>query len=193
MEDNLSEVFTASWGKLLFGSMIAEHPYHTGVVASQGNSTINLRTVILRAVDPDNKQLVFYTDIRSAKITDIQNSPNLSWLFYDSTECIQVRVSGAAIIHHMDTVTQEHWERLRNESRKSYMAIPGPSAGIEHDTDGLEHLDEDNMDWEAGYINFAVIVTTVSFVEWLRLSKTGNRRAEFRLINDGWKGQWLIP
>jgi pyridoxamine 5'-phosphate oxidase len=193
LEDTLSEIFTHCWSKLLYGSIIASDAYHIGVVGTQLNAEINLRTVVLRAIDPDDKHVLFYTDIRSAKLDDINNGSNLAWLFYDAAEKVQLRLSGEAIIHHQDELAEQHWQKVHTEGRKSYRAIPGPSTGIDHPVDGLEYLNEDNHDPEAGYKNFAVIVTQVNFIEWLNLKEDGHRRAQFRLIDNNWKGQWLIP
>lgn len=192
MEDNINEVFTICWGKLLYGSLITSNAYHTGVVGTQLNGTVNLRTVVLRAVKPDEKQVIFYTDIRSAKMNDLKINPELSWLFYDGEDKTQVRAAGNAIIHHQDELAAEHWGKVGENGRKSYMAIPGPSTGIDHPADGLEHLKEDNTA-DDGYNNFAVIITRVNYIEWLSLKDSGHRRAEFRLIDNSWKGQWLTP
>lgn len=192
MEDTLSEVFTQCWGKLLYGSLASNHAFHTGVIGNQQGVSVNMRTVVLRTVDPEEKLLLFYTDQRSAKMRDFSINPLASWLFYDSSERVQVRLSGEVDIHHMDETTENHWQKVSKEARKLYMAVPGPSASSDHPADGLEHLNGDT-NTEEGYPHFAVVVTRVNHIEWLSLKEGGHRRAEFRLMDNGWKGQWLIP
>jgi pyridoxamine 5'-phosphate oxidase len=171
---------------------MADNAYHTGVVGLQHNNEVSLRTVVLRTIDPDEKEVVFYTDNRSAKMEDIASNPNLSWLFYDSKEKVQLKLSGEAIVHHDNPTAQHHWEKVHAAGKSSYMAIPAPSTAVDHPVDGLEHL-TDNSTADEGYANFAAIVTRVNFIEWLSLKDTGHRRAQFRLIDNSWKGQWLIP
>ena len=192
MEDNINEVFTICWGKLLYGSLITSNAYHTGVVGTQLNGRVNLRTVVLRAVDPDEKQVIFYTDIRSAKMEALKANAEMSWLFYDAEDKTQVALAGNAVIHHQDAFALQHWGKVGENGRKAYMAIPAPSTGIDHPGDGLEYSKNGITD-EDGYKNFAVITTEVNYIDWLSLKEGGHRRAEFRLINNSWKGQWLVP
>jgi pyridoxamine 5'-phosphate oxidase len=192
LEDTLSEIFTECWSRLLYGSIMADNAFHTGVVGTQLNGQVSLRTVVLRSIEPDNKQVIFYTDVRSDKIEEIGTNPNLSWLFYDNKEGVQLRLAGDGIIHNQDDVAAYHWGKVHDAAKRSYLAKPGPSTGISEPADGLEYLNADS-DLEAGYSNFAVIITEVNFIEWLNLKDSGHRRAEFKLIYNSWKGQWLIP
>lgn len=193
LEDTLSELFTQCWGKLLYGSFIADNPFHTGVVGTQNGNEVSLRTVVLRSTDPDEKQLVFYTDFRSAKMTELKSNSNISWLFYDPVEKVQVKISGEAIVHHQDEVSLQHWENVHARGRTAYMSVPGPSTGISEPVDGLEYLNDSDAINENGYTNFTVVITQANFIEWLRLKSSGHRRAQYRLIDGNWKGQWLIP
>jgi len=172
--------------------MMSDNAFHTGVAGTHLNGEVNLRTVVLRGIEPDAKQVIFYTDSRSAKMEDLKTNPHLSWLFYDHKEGVQLRLSGNAIINQDNDIASYHWDKVHNGGKRSYLAIPGPSTGVAEPTDGLEYLNDDS-DLEAGYKNFAVIVTEVNFIEWLNLKDNGHRRAEFKLIYNSWKGQWLIP
>jgi len=192
LEDTLSEIFTDCWGGLMYGSFMADHAFHIGTIGTQNQSEINLRTVVLRSVEPDNKEIIFYTDIRSAKMDDLKFNPNVSWLFYDHKQGLQLRVSGDAVIHHDDDIAASHWGKVHSGGKKSYMAKPAPSTTVDKPADGLEYLSE-NSDLESGYKNFAVIITQVNFIEWLSLKSSGHRRAQFKLIDGSWKGAWLIP
>lgn len=176
----------------MYGSFIADNPFRTGVAGTIKNDGASLRTVVLRHTDPDEKQVIFYTDSRSAKVDELRAAPQISWLFYDPIEKIQVKLGGNAIIHHQDNVARDYWSKVNARGRMAYMAIPAPSVSVSDPVNGLEYLDDDS-DTEAGYQNFAVIITQVNFIEWLILRDNGHRRAQFRLIDESWKGQWLIP
>ncbi len=171
---------------------MSSNALHTGVVGTTLNGTVNLRTVVLRRVEPDAKQLIFYTDARSAKMTDLEVNAGISWLFYDGADKVQIRLSGTAIIHNRDEVAAYYWDKVKPAGRRSYQAIPGPSTSVTEATDGLEHLNK-NSHPDGGYDNFTVVITQVDVLEWLCLNDTGHRRAQFRLLDGSWKGQWLIP
>lgn len=192
MEEVLSEVFAQCWAKLLYGSLFVENVYHTGVIGTQFNNEVSLRTVVLRTVDPDKKEIIFYTDHRSPKIGHLSNYPQLSWLFYDPNEKVQIKLLGNVIIHHLDELSNVHWGKVGQKGRRAYQAIPAPSTSVSEPADGLAYLNQ-NSHHEDGYQNFAVILTEVNYIEWLSLKDTGHRRAQFRLVDNNWQGQWLIP
>jgi pyridoxine/pyridoxamine 5'-phosphate oxidase len=179
--------------KLLFAGNDVSHPFRTGIVATADTPGINMRTVILREADVENNVIYFYTDIRSEKITDLRMDDNISWLFYDAEEKVQLRLSGSAIIHHQDEVTKRYWQKVSPAGRRSYSAMPGPSTVVDMPADGLTHLSSADNSADVGLDNFAVIRTQITFLEWLSLDRDGHRRAAFNLINGNWQGNWLIP
>lgn len=186
------------WLRILNGSVKYKDVLHNPVVANINQHGVNIRTVVLRKVNIAKKQLAFHTDIRSGKWKDLQQQNNISWLFYDAPGRIQIRLSGTATLHQDDAVAEEAWTTSTMSSRKIYLGETGPSATSASPVSGLPDAFEANdpspEESRAGRKNFGVVITTVTWMEWLWLNSKGHRRAGFTYSEDGsFKGDWLIP
>lgn len=187
-----------SWLRLLNAAVRYKDAMHNPVVANVNQYGINIRTVVLRKVKPVEKQLVFHTDIRSGKWKELQQQNNISWLFYDAPGRIQIRLSGKASLHHNDAIAEEAWEASTMSSRKIYLGEPGPSEIAALPVSGLppafEADDPTPEESKTGRKNFGIVVTTVTWMEWLWLNSKGHRRAGFTYFDDGsFEANWLIP
>lgn len=194
----LEELEKDSWLRLLNGSLKYKDALHNPVVANVNQHGVNIRTVVLRKVNTAKKQLTFHTDIRSGKWKDLQQENNISWLFYDAQERVQIRLSGTATGHHDDAIAQEEWEASTMSSRKIYLGETGPSTISAIPVSGLPGAFEANDPTQEeslpGRKNFATVVTKVTWMEWLWLNSRGHRRAGFKYLDDGsFTANWLIP
>lgn len=183
---------------LLNGSKNRKEAFNTGTLGTQTKSGVNLRTVVIRQVLPDEKTISCYSDSRTEKIQEISSNRAVSWLFWDSERSIQLRLSGTATIHTDDAIANEHWGQTRPVNRKNYMAIQTPGSPLPQPLSGLpEGLDERDPtleESESGREYFAVVQTHVHFLDWLYLSKEGNRRAKFRYeAGTVTEMQWVVP
>ena len=186
------------WNRLLNGSLRYKNVFHNPVVANVNAVGVNMRTVVLRKVLPDKKQLVFHTDIRSGKWKELQQQNNISWLFYDAQLRLQIKLAGIATLHQDDLIADEAWATSTISSRKIYLGEDGPSNKTTFPTDGLpdayQTAGSTIIQSKAGRKNFGVVVTTVTWAEWLWLNSQGHRRAAFTYNKDGsFSAHWLIP
>ena len=186
------------WMRLLNGSLKYKDALHNPVVANINQHGVNMRTVVLRAVNTTNKQLVFHTDIRSGKWNELQQHNNISWLFYDAPGKIQIRLSGTATLHQDDEVAEKAWTTSTMSSRKIYLGETGPSVIAVSPVSGLPAAFEANdptpEESRAGRKNFGIVITSVTWMEWLWLNSKGHRRAGFKYFEDGsFSADWLIP
>jgi pyridoxine/pyridoxamine 5'-phosphate oxidase len=152
----------------------------------------------LRKVNIAEKQLAFHTDIRSGKWNDLQQQNKISWLFYDAAARIQIRLNGTAALHHDDKIADEGWQSSTMSSRKIYLGEQSPSAISPLPVSGLPTAFEANdptpEECIAGRKNFGIVVTTITWMEWLWLNSRGHRRAGFKYLDDGsFTANWLIP
>ena len=198
IEYSLEGLEKDAWLRLLNGSVKYKDVLHNPVVANVNDYGINLRTVVLRKVNIAKKQLAFHTDIRSGKWNDLQQKNNISWLFYDSPGRIQIRLSGTATLHQDDVVADEAWTASNMSSRKIYLGEIGPSVIAVSPVSGLPAAFEANdptpEESKAGRKNFGIVITSVSWMEWLWLNSKGHRRAGFKYFEDGsFRADWLIP
>ena len=179
----------------------AKHEWHLPVVSTidlQGRPTG--RTVVLRRVewsDDGAPRLVFHTDVRSRKTTEIQACSDVSWVFYDRRRKIQLRAMGVATVHHRDDHADEGWSRTSLSSRRCYLAPVAPSTVLEHWDPNLPpellKASPDQTGSEAGRSAFAVVSTLVGQLEWLELHHDGHRRAQWTWTTDGVQAVWLAP
>lgn len=186
------------WNRLLNGSLRYKDAFHNPVVANVNAEGVNMRTVVLRNVLPDKKQLAFYTDIRSGKWKELHMQNNISWLFYDAQVRLQIRLAGKVTLHQDDLIADGAWAASTVSSRKIYLGEEGPSNKTTIPTDGLPDAYQTAaptiIQSKAGRKNFGVAVTTVTWMEWLWLNSQGHRRAAFAYNNDGsFSAHWLIP
>lgn len=194
----LSDIEKDCWARLLNGSLRAKDALHSPTVANVYEQAVSMRTVVLRHTNTLTKQLTFHTDIRAGKCSQIAQQPRLSWLFYDAHSRVQMRLSGQATIHNNDALAEAAWAKSTANSRKIYMGSHAPSLPSPIPTSGVptpfESADPTLAESEAGRKNFAIIITTIDWLEWLWLSSKGHRRARFQYKQAQLVEQsWLVP
>lgn len=182
---SLNSILVQIWIDLGQGVVRARHPFHTPALASQADSGPDVRTVVLRHVDPSRRRLLCHTDFRSPKVGELQASPDVAWLFYDPGNKTQLRIKGRVQVHHEDELARARWEQSTTRSRQCYHAAYAPG------TPGTATLAAEPL--EAGFDNFAVIDCTVTSIDWLYLRSRGHLRARFEWQDITWHSQWIAP
>jgi 3-hydroxyisobutyrate dehydrogenase len=195
---SLADIETEIWNLLTAGSKNPKEAFYTGTLGTQPTSGVELRTVVIREVNVQDRQIICYTDKRAAKVAEIQIYPTISFLFWDAEKRIQLRLSGKASVEINNQLTDKHWQQTTPSNRRSYMAIPAPGSLLDHPSSGLSpELDgrEPTLEEsEQGKVNFAVIVSTVHQIDWLYLGSKGHRRAMFRYEKGLLKeSSWMVP
>lgn len=197
-KNSLNSLEKDIWNRLLTGALGYKDPFHNPVVANTNANAVNMRTVVLRKVWPDKKQLAFHTDIRSGKWKELQKHDNISWVFYDAAAGLQIRLAGFATLHQEDSIADEAWNASNLNSRKIYLGENGPSVKVTLPTSGLpaafDLKDPSINESIAGRKNFGIIITTVNWMDWLWLNGNGHRRAGFTYNDNGdFFADWLVP
>ncbi|QJD96803.1 hypothetical protein HH214_13460 [Mucilaginibacter robiniae] len=196
MQSALKNIFDDCWQKLTEAGQQPQSGFRNITVANLADDGINSYTVVLRKASADTSTLTFHTDWRSPKVNQIQQNSRITILTYNSQEKVQLLLKGTAVIYYQDEVSLQAWQQQGYKSRKSYLAQPAPSTPVDEAVDGLSYLsgqlfESDDPD---GYENFGVVEIKVDFLEWVKLSHEGNRRASFtRNENKAWQHSWLIP
>ncbi len=196
-EISLDTLLASIWESLENGARSRTHPFHTGVIATIAEDAPQARTVVLRKVIADTRTLIFHTDQRSQKISELTKNPNISWLFYDTTARVQLRLSGTATLRHTDALADVQWQNTKLLSRRCYLAI-APSTRLEKAGSGLpESLLKRNPtleESEAGREHFTVVETHIHTIDWLWLNSSGHQRAKFVWQSDGEViANWIVP
>jgi pyridoxamine 5'-phosphate oxidase len=147
----------------------------------------HLRSVVLRAVEADLREVCFHTDARSAKAADLSACAHCALALYDPQAAVQIRIEGRARLHCQDEVASDAWENSTTSARRCYAIEPAPGTVLEAPTDC--HWADDVPARE----RFTRVVVEVERIEWLYLRSSGHRRALFLRTQDHFSGHWLVP
>jgi 3-hydroxyisobutyrate dehydrogenase len=199
-EFTLENIYTDCWERIALGAKSAKHPFHLVTLSTINNGFPEIRTVVLRKVNPIESTLNFHTDYRSPKVNQIKENPSVAILLYDFESRLQIRLRAKATIHHLDFICEEAWGKSRLESRRCYLVDPSPSSIINLPDDGLpknlsvKDLTEENV--KPGFQNFVVIKTKILELDWLFLNHEGHRRAQFKINTNDLnhvEKNWMLP
>ena len=138
--DTLDGVLDKIWLMLEHGASDPDDPFHWPVLGTTSIEGCNLRTVILRKVNVPERILVSYTDARAAKVQEIMNCAQTSWLFYHPTKKIQLRISGQTKLHAHDTYADRQWADTKIISRLNYCTSLPPGTPIDKPLSGFPDI-----------------------------------------------------
>ena len=195
--ETLDGILDKIWLMLEQGATDSADPFHWPVLGTTAEAGCSLRTVILRQVNAPDRSLVCHTDARSAKVQEITNYPQTSWLFYHPEKKIQVRISGHATLHAQDSYADRQWAETSITSRLNYCASQPPGTPIDKPSSGLPDFLLNKiptlLETAMGRKNFMAIAVHILSIDWLILKVTGNLRAQFEWDEDRLRARWLVP
>ena len=193
----LDDVLESSWRFLHAGVRDSRNPFHQSTLTTMDGSKPRARIVILREFSEKDRTLICHCDARGAKVSQIRNNPNVSWLFYNPKKWLQLRISGTASVHTDDNIAEAQWEKVRLPHRLNYCAETPPGTPAEKPTSGLPDFlrakAQQLLDIPEARKNFAVIVCRFDEMDWLLLKLTGHIRAKFYWKDDRMDATWVIP
>ena len=173
------------------------NPLRTAAFSTASSSHPAARTVVLRRADADTRQLVFHTDARSAKLRELEQNPAVAWLFQHPGEQLQIRAEGTAARQPADESVRAAWAATPLPNRLNYCTTLPPGTALGDPDAALpaawRHREPTREETEIGWANFAVVVTTLTRIDWLLLRPRGARRARFHWDGTAWSSQWLVP
>jgi pyridoxine/pyridoxamine 5'-phosphate oxidase len=173
------------------------NPFRTPVLGTTNLFECAMRVVVLRHADGAKRELVCYSDARAQKVHQLKLCEQAHWLFYEPTRGLQLRISAHTMVHQNDPIAREHWQKAPLTHRRNYSANQPPGSDIHAPGDAiapeLKSSKVTAKQLEAGYENFAVLVSTVDQIEFLQLADEGNVRAVFNWTAVTWSGLWLVP
>jgi len=199
MDAELTRVASGLWDELSRGAEDRHHGFHVPTLCTAGlDGAPVARSVVLRRVLAEACEIVCHTDARSAKVAEIVREPRVCWHFYAPERKLQLRVSAVAEFIAAGPRADEGWARSALSSRRCYLAPRAPGSLCEGPSPNLPAgiLDRRPTEEEAapGRVNFGVVVTRATAIDWLFLASEGHRRARFeRLASGGWSGAWIEP
>jgi hypothetical protein len=180
MPPELASVHERIWTELQRAASERGRPWRTPVLATAGGEAgCDARTIVLREVDVQAQEIVFFTDARSPKVGQIGShaqavavawSPELGWQLRMAVR-LEIETSGLAV--------SSRWARLKmTPAAQDYLSPLPPGAPLAHpapERGSREH--------------FAVVTAKVERIDWLDLATEGHRRAIF----DAAGARWIQP
>lgn len=193
--DDLKLTLAECWRLLQEGAASRHSAFHVPTVATLDEQGLpELRTMVLRAAEPERRLLRFHTDRRSAKIAQVARSPSGAIHIYDKPSGIQLRLAASLSIEMEGDEVNAAWAASRSFSRICYRVTAAPGAEVEHPEDvAFDHGAADE-----GRSQFCILLARIHRIEWLHLAHAGYRRAIFEVDDKDagkpeWKGRWLVP
>jgi pyridoxamine 5'-phosphate oxidase len=195
----LAALLDGCWRALEAGAEGADHSFHVMVLATSGlNGRARARSVILRGVSQEERQVVFYSDARSPKIAELERDPRAALLFYNPAEGVQLRLEGFAGLLLDEEEEERAWRSASRYSRRVYLQSAPPGERAEAPTSGLpQEMGYGEPSEEAllpARENFRVLRFQLFKLDWLKLSRDGQRRALWSWDEEGrLESAWLMP
>ncbi len=156
--------------------------------------TPKARIVVLRKVDPKRRTLEFHTDIRSPKWRELTGNPSATVLGYCAETRLQYRFEGhVTLFEPTSDYAVSSWSALPFHTRNTYVGgPPGDELPEPHTT---KEILLGNTDSQQGHDRFGVIVFSVALLDWFKLSRESNIRAQFGYDENGetLSSSWVNP
>jgi hypothetical protein len=181
----LAELASRLWDELVLATSTRGHAWRTPALATVGlDGAPELRTVVLREVDPDQHRVVLYTDARSPKVAQLAQEPRASLLLWSADLGWQLKLSLAVTVETTGLGVSSRWARLKmSPSAQDYLSPLPPGSR-------LDPADRQALPERDSRAHFAVLNTQVLSMDWLQLDRAGHRRARFTA---GEPPVWLQP
>jgi hypothetical protein len=178
--DSLSLIETALWQELQLAAAQPGHDWRTMALATIEGDTAQARSVVLREVDAAARELLFYTDARSAKVAQMRRHPQGTLLCWSSRISWQLRLKVRMEVETAGLKVSSRWARLKlTPAAQDYLSPlpPGSPVAARYEPE------------RASRSHFAVVTAQVLSTDWLELHADGHRRAQFNAEG----ARWLQP
>lgn len=187
--NDLTGTHEEAWGFLVRGAADRRAAFHTPAVATIGlDGRPRVRTVVLRQVEPRPRVVRFHTDVRSAKIRELERDDRIALHFYDPGQKIQIRLDGRARLWRRH---EGSWAKSREMSRICYAQVAAPGTPID---DPAVAATVSPAGDAFGVENFVAVDVAVTALEWLYLDHAGHRRASYEYREGNLVSEtWLAP
>jgi len=177
------ETFEALILELEKGIHTKGHPFRYFTLGTiNSTNEPKLRTVVLRELNSDLK-VVFYTDNRSPKVSQLQANDKVSALFYHPDKLIQIIIQGKTTVITNQEVLEPYWNKVLPHARKDYTSMLAPSTLLDNKKT-IQYKQENH---------FSIIEITPYTIEVLDLKKPNHQRVLFQKENKKWNGKLLVP
>ena len=101
------------------------HEWRVAVLATVDDGQADARSLVLREVDAAERRLVFYTDARSPKVRQIEQSPQGTLIFYSRKLGQQLRMQVRLNVETAGLAVSSRWAKLQTRPARA-TTYPSP-------------------------------------------------------------------
>ncbi len=182
----LAQVETALWQELTRAPHDKHHEWRTAVLATVDGDVADARTVVLREVDSTARTLMFFSDARAAKVTQLQQQPLGTLVMWSRRLSWQLRLRVQLQAQTEGLAVASRWARLKlSPAAQDYLAPLPPGSPIGNAAVSAPMPAPQRESRE----HFAVLTASVVSIDWLALQAPTHQRARF----DADGARWLVP
>ncbi|MDZ5456504.1 pyridoxamine 5'-phosphate oxidase family protein [Azohydromonas lata] len=176
---SLHAVEAACWAEMANAAASRGHAWRTMTLATTDGREAFARSVILREVDAEARELLFFTDSRSTKVRHIAEHPRGTLLLWSAQLGWQLRLRVTLEVETAGLAVSSRWAQLKlTPAAQDYLSPAAPGTPL------CPPSPE-----RASRGHFALVHAHVRALDWLELQPEGQRRACF----DALGGKWLQP
>ena len=157
----------------------SQHEWRVAVLATVDDGQADARSLVLREVDAAERRLIFYTDARSPKVRQIEQSPQGTLIFYSRKLGQQLRMQVRLNVETAGLAVSSRWAKLQTTAgARDYLSVAAPGRPLDAPLSELGVRG-----------HFAMIEAMAETVDWLELHPEGHRRA----VLDANGARWVHP
>jgi hypothetical protein len=190
--DDLDGLLEHIWNYIESGVIDRANAMTTPAFATAGPEGPNVRTVALRRANRGSRALIFHTDARSNKVSELEETPSAVWMGWDADSSEQFQLRGRTTIHRSDEVAATMWASLPDDELAFYFKPKAPGTPAEAPGSGLQ---PGAIDEAEARRNFAVVRTVVDEIKWLYVGRDPEeeRQAFYQWDGQVFCGEWVVP
>jgi len=152
------------------------HEWRVAVLATVDDGQADARSLVLREVDAAERRLIFYTDARSPKVRQIEQSPQGTLIFYSRELGWQLRMQVRLNVETAGLAVSSRWAKLQTSAgARDYLSVAAPGRPLDAPLADLGSRG-----------HFAMIEAMAETVDWLELHHEGHRRAILSPLGSRW-------
>ena len=189
LDKGLSSRHAVLWVELARAATVRGHPWRQATLATTcPRLGAQARTVVIRAVDVDARELLVYTDTRSPKVAQLDHDPRAQIVCWSAALGWQLRLSCVVGCETEGLDVTSRWATLRHtRAAQDYLSPLAPGSVLGPGAVATMP--------PAGELRgaFAVLRARVLEMDWLSLDPAGHQRAVFDCRDATGAGQWLVP
>lgn len=182
--ETLALIRLACWQKLQRASRESNDEWRQlalATVVGEGDEAHgDVRLVVLREVNAAERLLIFFTDSRSPKVSQIRHQPVATMLAWSESMGWQLRLRCRLDIQTEGLAVSSRWARLKmSPGAYDYLSPLAPGVPLDAPWSPL-------VPTRADRASFAVVTARVEAIDWLELHADGHRRAVFDELGERW-------